>query len=139
MSIKHQVVPIQDLTKEDLAIIQRGIIAAKADPDKIARDFLAGKMITIRASSEDETAIFLFQESQNAAGEIEWFCIMLSTLGKVDHEGGKYLHELSDPIEALAKSQGVKRFRAMQIPKLYEYITEPLGWKINRYEITKEL
>ena len=139
MSIKHKIVPIQDVTEADMMVIKRGVDEAKIDADQLYSDFLAGKMITIRVTNEDEHGIFLFQENRGTDGKLEWFCVLLATSGAAKRQGAKYLQELSRPIEALAKSEGVARLRASQIPKLYEYITQPLGWTIERYEVVKEL
>jgi len=142
MLIKIDLVPTTQVTERDLNIVADGAEAAGMDLEEIRKDYLDGKIITFRVTNpgaaEEETAILLIQELVEM-GEKIWLYLLLATTRAVSNIALKHNHELSTTLEEVAKSQGIKRLRALQVPKLYEHITKPVGWTISRYEVEKEL
>jgi hypothetical protein len=130
------------VTKADLEIVAKGAGASGLDLDSIRDDFISGKVMTFRITNpgeeEAETAILLIQEQIENSRKI-WIYFLLASTRSIPKVALQHNKELSDTLEGLARTQEVHVLRALQIPKLYEHITKPVGWKITRYEVEKEI
>jgi len=126
-------VPLNEATPEDVKNLKMGARRAKLTEAEVLRMLISGEAMLWRAEGPDCTGVVLVQELETDG--VKELNIPLMA-GKASL---KYKEHMQKTLEEFGRLRGVKRITAEESKAVYRLVGKPLGYKIDKYMISKEL